>query len=94
MTNNKEFIKTRVLLEAQELIEALDKLIPNPRCELNYNRDYELLIATVLSAQATDKRVNMVTEILFKKYNLEALANARNEEIESIIEAIEDGRFK
>ena len=55
----------------------LDKLIPNPKCELNYNKDYELLIATMLSAQTTDKRVNMVTNILFKKYDtLEKLSSA------------------
>ena len=47
----------------------LDEIIPNPKCELNYNKDYELLIATMLSAQTTDKKVNQVTEILFKKYN-------------------------
>ena len=38
--------------------EKLDKMIPDARCELNYNRDYELLIAVVLSAQCTDKTVN------------------------------------
>lgn len=47
--------------------EYLDELYPNPKCELNYNKDYELLIAVMLSAQTTDKRVNGVTEILFKK---------------------------
>ena len=45
----------------------LDKLFPNPVCELNYSSDYELLIAIVLSAQTTDKRVNEVTDILFVK---------------------------
>ena len=47
-----------------EIVKYLDELIPNPKCELNYNKDYELLIATMLSAQTTDKRVNMVTSIL------------------------------
>ena len=50
------------------IIEYLDELFPNPRCELNYNKDYELLIAIMLSAQTTDKRVNKVTKILFNKY--------------------------
>ena len=60
-----------------EIVKYLDELIPNPKCELNYNKDYELLIATMLSAQTTDKRVNGVTEVLFKKYpNLEALRKA------------------
>ena len=50
-----------------EIIEYLDELYPNPKCELNYQKDYELLIAVMLSAQTTDKRVNMVTDILFKR---------------------------
>ncbi len=64
----------------------LDELIPNPRCELNYNKDYELLLATMLSAQTTDRRVNEVTKILFKKYsNLNQLAEANIEDIKEII---------
>ena len=71
------------------IIEYLDQLYPNPRCELNYNKDYELLLAVMLSAQTTDKRVNMVTEILFKKYDsLEKLANANIRDIISIIRPI------
>ena len=54
------------MIDSKEIITSLDKLIPNPVCELEYNLDYELLIATVLSAQSTDKRVNMVTKELFK----------------------------
>lgn len=69
--------------------EYLDELIPNPKCELNYNKDYELLIATMLSAQTTDKKVNQVTEILFKKYKtLEELSKADMEEIKNIIKPI------
>ena len=64
----------------------LDELIPNPVCELNYSKDYELLIAVMLSAQTTDKRVNSVTKILFTKYDsLEKLADA---DIEDIISKI------
>ena len=47
----------------------LEELIPNPICELNYQKDYELVIAVMLSAQTTDKGVNKVTSILFQKYN-------------------------
>lgn len=69
--------------------EYLDSLIPNPRCELNYSKDYELLLAVMLSAQTTDKRVNSVTEILFKEYpNLNTLANAKKEDIIDIIRPI------
>ena len=64
--------------------EYLDYYIPNPKCELNYSTDYELLIATVLSAQCTDKRVNEVTKILFK-YNLEEISLMSIDDIEKII---------
>ena len=47
------------------ILNYFDELIPNPVCELNYNKDYELLIAVMLSAQTTDKRVNIVTKKLF-----------------------------
>lgn len=67
----------------------LDELFPNPKCELNYNKDYELLLATMLSAQTTDKRVNSVTEILFKKYpTLQELSQANITDIEEIIRPI------
>ena len=49
--------------------DYLEELYPDSRCELNYNKDYELLIAVVLSAQTTDKRVNIVTKELFGKYS-------------------------
>ena len=76
-----------------EIHNYLDKLYPNAHCELNYNKDYELLIAIVLSAQTTDKRVNKVTEVLFKKYqNLKELSEAPIEDIEDIIREI--GTFK
>ncbi len=65
--------------------DKLDLMFPDARCELEYNKDYELLIATVLSAQCTDKRVNEVTRVLFSKYSLEGLKKASNKEIESII---------
>ena len=69
--------------------DYLDELFPNPRCELNYTKDYELLLATMLSAQTTDKRVNSVTEILFKKYpTLKALSEANITDIQNIIRPI------
>lgn len=72
-----------------EIIKYLDEIIPNPRCELNYSKDYELLIAVMLSAQTTDKRVNIVTNILFNKYpSLEALKEADIEDIKAIIRPI------
>lgn len=69
--------------------DYLDELFPNPRCELNYTKDYELLLATMLSAQTTDKRVNSVTEILFKKYpTIKDLAKANIIDIQNIIRPI------
>ena len=73
----------------------LDELFPNPKCELNYNNDYELLIAIVLSAQSTDKRVNSVTSIIFNKYNsLKTLKEAHLEDLESIIRPVGSFRKK
>jgi endonuclease-3 len=69
----------------KDFYDKLDYYIPNVRCELNYTKDYELLIATVLSAQCTDKRVNEVTKVLFSKYDLSSLASAKKEDIEKII---------
>ena len=70
----------------KEIYDYLDELIPNPKCELNYNKDYELLIATMLSAQTTDKKVNEATKILFKKYQtIDELAKADIDDIKKII---------
>ena len=65
--------------------KKLDLMFPDARCELEYHRDYELLIATVLSAQCTDKRVNQVTRVLFSKYDIYGLAKASAKDIEPII---------
>ena len=73
----------------EKTLDYLDQIIPNPKCELNYSKDYELLIAVVLSAQTTDKRVNEVTTILFDKYKtLNDLCNADIEDIKRIIKPI------
>ena len=69
--------------------DYLDELFLNPRCELDYTKDYELLIAVLLSAQTTDIRVNSVTPELFAKYpSLEALAEADLADLERIIRPI------
>lgn len=66
----------------------LDEIYKEPICELNYNLDYELLIATVLSAQSTDKRVNQVTQILFNNYNIYDLAKLDIDIIKKIIKPV------
>ncbi len=69
--------------------DYLDELFLKPRCELDYTKDYELLIAVLLSAQTTDIRVNSVTPELFAKYpSLEALAEADLADLERIIRPI------
>lgn len=70
--NNKEFYK------------LLDEMVPNPHCTLDYSKDYELLIATVLSAQCTDERVNQVTPGLFK-YDIYELSKMLPTDIVDII---------
>lgn len=76
-----------------EVLNYLDNMYPNPKCELNYSKDYELLIAVMLSAQTTDKRVNKVTQVLFKKYpSIKALSDAKISDIEDIIKEI--GTFR
>lgn len=72
-------------MKINEILSGLDKMIENPRCELDYKKDYELLIATVLSAQCTDARVNKVTKVLWSKYDLKSLSNAKKSDIEKII---------
>lgn len=76
-------------MKNKEIFEYLDEIIIDPKCELNYNKDYELLIAVMLSAQTTDKRVNEVTNVLFKKYDsLDKLAKAHVGDIIDIIRSI------
>lgn len=72
-------------MKSNEVLEKLDEVVPNPVCELIYNKDYELLIATVLAAQSTDKRVNEVTKVLFSKYDIFSLAKENIKNIEDII---------
>src|SRR5215831_6381941 len=68
------------------ILGKLDEAYPNATCELNHKNAFELLIATILSAQCTDVRVNQVTETLFKKYpDAKAFAYADPSELEQEI---------
>lgn len=68
--------------KVQFILDRLEELYPTAECALHYTKPYELLIATRLSAQCTDERVNKVTPALFKKYpTLEAFASADFEEL-------------
>jgi len=75
-------------MKNSELCDKLNKMIPNPHCELNYQKDYELVIAVMLSAQCTDKRVNMVTKNLFNNRSLEDISNLEIKDIEIIIHSL------
>lgn len=73
---------------AQLSIDALKELYPDAVCSLVAEKPYELLMATRLSAQCTDARVNIVTEVLFKKFpTLESIANGDITEIEECIKS-------
>ena len=71
------------------IIDELDRLFPNPKCELDYKKDYELLLSVMLSAQTTDKSVNIATKELYEKYDtLEKLNELSIDEINSYIRRI------
>lgn len=87
--------KLQKSLLAQEIYDRLKKVHPDAHCELNHSNAYELLLATILSAQCTDARVNMVTPDLFKKYPTpEKLAQAKLAEVEETIKSINFFRNK
>lgn len=71
-----------------KILAGLDTLYPNVTCELNHETPWQLLVATILSAQCTDKRVNMVTPVLFERFpTVEDLANANQQEVAEIIKS-------
>jgi endonuclease-3 len=71
------------------VIEYFEKAMPEAETELNFEDDYQLLVAVILSAQCTDKRVNLTTPALFNKYpDMECLSRAEYEEIFELIKSI------
>ena len=72
--------------QVRQILRGLAKAYPNATCALKHASAYELLVATILSAQCTDERVNMVTPLLFAKYpDVESLAAATQADLEEII---------
>ncbi|NME36389.1 MULTISPECIES: endonuclease III [Fusobacterium] len=70
------------------VLKKLEEKFGKPKCALNYRTPFELLVSVILSAQCTDKRVNIVTEEMFKRYNTpEDFANLELEEIEELIKS-------
>lgn len=73
----------------KKIVEILKETYPDAKCELNYETPLQLLVATVLSAQTTDKKVNEVTEGLFRDYpDLDAFLKITNDELEERIKQI------
>ncbi len=76
-------------IKSEQILNILKEVIENPRCELNYRNPFELLIATILSAQTKDSRVNLVTEKLFFLYpDPVSLANSDIENVKLIIKPL------
>ncbi len=74
---------TKKAERAMEIASRLKRMYPRAKCSLDFTNAFELLIATMLSAQSTDVRVNIVTKSLFRKYpNAEAFASAGQVEME------------
>ena len=75
-------------VRAKAIYRQLTKSYPNVKCELDYNSAFQLLVATVLSAQCTDKRVNQTTPALFKKYpNPKKMAKADLKDIQRLVKS-------
>jgi endonuclease-3 len=74
--------------KARAIYKILTKTYPNVRCELDYKDPFQLLVATVLSAQCTDKRVNQITPALFRKYgNIKKMASADLMELQNLVKS-------
>jgi len=80
--------RTALVRRARRINRELASLYPDAHCELDFTSPLELLVATILSAQCTDKRVNMVTPVLFSRYRTAAdYAAADRDEVEKIIQS-------
>ncbi len=78
--------RTALVRRARRINRVLAELYPDAHCELNFSTPLELLVATILSAQCTDKRVNLVTPVLFARYRIAAdYAAADRDDVEKII---------
>ncbi len=81
-----EETRRALVMRARRIDRALAETYPDARCELDFTTPYELLVATILSAQSTDRRVNQVTPVLFARYpDAAALAGADRTDLETLI---------
>lgn len=75
--------------KSNRILSTIKEMFPDAKCELNYKNTYELIIAIVLSAQTTDKRVNIVSEQLFSKYDtIKKLSEANYDDVYEIIKSL------
>jgi len=89
MTKVEDPEQSRRKQKAKEVVKRLKKIYPQPKTALNHSSPLELLIATILSAQCTDKLINSVTPELFRKYNTaKAYANAEYDELNQMIKKV------
>src|SRR5262245_9951692 len=80
--------RTRMRRRVRRILNGLTRLYPDAACALHFESPLQLLVATILSAQCTDRRVNTVTPALFARYpDAQALANAKQEELEQLIQS-------
>jgi endonuclease-3 len=87
MKGDKTMARRKVPVE--QILDTLQQMYPDAHCELNYTTPFELLVATILSAQCTDKRVNEITGPLFQKYNKpEHYIHLTQEELEEHIKGL------
>ena len=81
--------KQKNQVEIKEILDILEKTYPDAECALNHNNVFELIIAVTLSAQTTDKSVNLITPALFEKYpDALSLSKAEQEDVEKLIKRI------
>ncbi|WP_457621063.1 endonuclease III [Persephonella sp.] len=87
--------RKRAGLDEKEIIKGLKKHFPEPWIDLKFSNPFQLLVATILAAQATDKKVNEITAVFFKKYpDPESIVNTPLEQIENDIKQINFYRRK
>jgi endonuclease-3 len=88
VTQHHPETRTALVRRARRINRELAEMYPDARTELNFSTPLELLVATILSAQTTDKRVNMVTPVLFARYRTAAdYASANRDDMEKIIQS-------
>ena len=86
LTSGDIFVILAHMIKNETFVEYLTELYPEAKCELSFSNNFELLVAVILSAQCTDKRVNQVTEKLFKELkNPQDFVNISQEELEQKI---------